>query len=761
MTSHPDPDQKSPAVAGTVSTGAGTWGPPPFATAAAEDIHRLAAAEHPYAFSVLGPHRVRKDRRDRLAIRVLLPGAQSVIVLPADGGGSLEAPVVHPVGFFEALVDPEARWERYRLRIRLPGGHEWECEDPYRFPRVLSDYDLHLLGEGNHLRSFERLGAHVTSLEGVRGVHFAVWAPNALRVSVVGQFNSWDGRRHPMRSLGGTGIWEIFIPGLAEGDTYKFEIRPRTGGFPTLKADPYAFRSELRPGTASIVHHLDGYRWGDAEWLAGRGRRNALEAPIAMYEVHLGSWMRGDGNRFLSYREVAPRLARYCQEMGFTHVELLPVQEHPLDASWGYQPLGYFAPTSRFGSPEDFMFFVDHLHQAGLGVVLDWVPAHFPRDDHGLRVFDGTAIYEHADPREGEHRDWGTLIFNYGRNEVGNFLLGNALFWLEKYHLDGLRVDAVASMLYRDYSRRPGDWIPNRYGGNENLEAIAFLKRLNEICHAQQPGVLTIAEESTAWTGVSRPTYLGGLGFSLKWNMGWMNDTLAYFSKDPVHRKYHHSNLTFSLLYAFSENFVLPLSHDEVVHGKRSLLDRMPGDTWQKFAGLRSLLTFQMAHPGKKLIFQGGEFGMGQEWNFDASIDWHLLDYHWHAGVQRMMRDILRLYREERALHEVDFEWTGFEWVDFHDAEASTLSFIRRARDPSDWVVVACNFTPVPRFGYVLGVGEGGHYRELFNSDSRYYGGSDQGNGAGATARAVPSHGRAWSLALTLPPLAIVILKKE
>src|SRR5262245_25482032 len=505
-------------------------------TVSPEDVRKIIKAEHHDPFSLLGPHRVRVDGQERTAIRLFVPRAEAVTILDPSGGPPVAAARIHAEGFFEAVVEPQRRPDAYRVRARLPGGHEWEFDDPYRFPPVLTDYDLHLIGEGTHLRNFERLGAHVMEVGGVSGVHFAVWAPNALRVSPVGNFNDWDGRRHPMRGLGRSGIWEIFIPGLAPGDLYKFEIRSRHGSFLGLKADPYAFRSELRPSTASVVHNLDRYVWEDGDWTADRARRNDLHGPISIYEVHLGSWMRGEGNRFLTYRELAHRLADYCREMGFSHVELLPIQEHPLDASWGYQPLGYFAPTSRYGSPEDFMYFVDYLHRKDLGVILDWVPAHFPRDEHGLRYFDGTHLYEHADPREGEHRDWGTMIFNYGRNEVRNFLLGNALFWLEKYHLDGLRVDAVASMLYRDYSRNPGDWIPNQYGGNENLEAISFLKRLNELCHAQHPGVLTIAEESTAWAGVSRPTYVGGLGFSLKWNMGWMNDILGYFSRSEERR---------------------------------------------------------------------------------------------------------------------------------------------------------------------------------------------------------------------------------
>ena len=740
--------------------------PPRFAgTVEMEAACRLLSAEHHDPFGVLGPHRIQTKDGDRLAIRVLAPGAESVQLFAADGSPPVTAPRVLDEGFFELITDAPpgggtGRWRLYRVRVAMPGGSTWEVIDPYQFSGILGELDLHLFAEGNHFRNFERIGAHLTECDGVKGVHFSVWAPNAQRVSVVGDFNGWDGRRHPMRNLGASGLWEIFIPGLCAGDIYKFEVRSAHGGFVALRSDPYALRCEMRPRTGSIVHVIDGYAWGDSAWMASRNKRHALDAPLAIYEVHLGSWMRGEGNTFLDYRGLAHRLADYRRDMGFTHIELLPILEHPFDDSWGYQPLGYFAPTSRYGSPEDFQYFVDHLHKNEIGVILDWVPAHFPRDEHGLRFFDGSHLYEHSDPREGEHRDWGTMIFNYGRHEVRNFLLGNALFWLEKYHLDGLRVDAVASMLYRDYSRREGEWIPNEFGGRENLEAISFLKRLNELCHAQHPGILTFAEESTAWPGVSRPTYLGGLGFSMKWNMGWMNDVLLYFSKDPVHRKYHHDNLTFSLLYAFSENFVLPLSHDEVVHGKGSLLDKMPGDTWQKFASLRSLLAFQAAHPGKKLLFMGQEFGQGREWSCRQSIDWHLLETDWHAGVQRMMRDLLHLYQSERSLHQVDFEWQGFEWVDCHDWEKSIVSFVRKARDPRDWVLVVCNFTPVARKGYRVGVHESGLYRELFNSDSQFYRGSNQGNGAGARSNPGPVQGRAHSIELTLPPSGVVILKR-
>jgi 1,4-alpha-glucan branching enzyme len=630
----------------------------------------------------------------------------------------------------------------------------------YLISQILTDFDLHLIGEGTHYKNYEKLGAHVREVNGVNGVHFAVWAPNAEVVCVIGDFNRWDGNNHKMKMLGSSGIWEIFIPGLSEGEVYKLNIQTKSGEV-LEKADPYAFSSEIRPKSASIVHDIDKYTWSDSKWLSQREQHNALDAPISMYEVHLGSWMRvpEERNRYLTYKELAKKLAEYVKDMGYTHVQLMPVTEHPLDASWGYQTIGYFAPTSRFGKPEEFMYFVDYMHQNGIGIILDWVPAHFPKDGHGLARFDGTCLYEHADPRKGEHQDWGTLIFNYGRNEVRNFLLSNALFWLDKYHIDGLRVDAVASMIYLDYSRQPGEWIPNQYGGNENLEAIDFLKRFNEVVHSTHPGVLTIAEESTAWTGVSRPTYLGGLGFSLKWNMGWMDDTLRYFSKDPIHRKYEHDNLTFSLLYAFTENFILVLSHDEVVHGKRSLLDKMPGDFQQRFANLRALYGYMYGHPGKKLLFMGGEIGQWWEWNHDESVHWHLLQYESHKGIQRYVRDLNRLYLSEPALYEVDFDYHGFEWIDFRDAEGSIISFVRRGKDPGDFLVFVYNFTPVARMAYRVGVPKSGFYKEVMNSDSWSYWGGNIGNFGGIWADEMSWHGRAASLSLTIPPLSMVVMK--
>jgi 1,4-alpha-glucan branching enzyme len=624
---------------------------------------------------------------------------------------------------------------------------------------MLSDFDLHLLGEGRHWKSYEKLGGQLETIDGVAGVTFAVWAPNADLVSVVGDFNGWDGGGHRMHKRIPSGIWELFVPGLGPGTLYKFRVH--ADGTHTDRTDPYGFAAEVPPRTASIVADLSAYRWQDGDWMADRASRNALTAPISIYEVHLGSWRRpgDDPQRWHTYADLELELVPYIVEMGFTHVEFLPPTEHPLSASWGYQTIGLFAATSRFGSPQAFMSLVDALHRAGIGVIIDWVPAHFPKDAHGLRRFDGTALYEHEDPRKGEHPDWGTLIFNYGRTEVANYLVSNALFWLDRYHVDGLRVDAVASMLYLDYSRKEGEWEPNCFGGRENLEAIEFLKTFNVQVHGHFPGTLTIAEESTAWPGVSRPTYLGGLGFSLKWNMGWMNDTLRYMRHDPVHRKYHHDELTFSLIYAFHENFVLPFSHDEVVHGKGSLLDQMPGDLWQKFANLRLLYTYMWCHPGKKLLFMGSEFGQWREWNFDASLDWHLLQHDTHRGLSKAMADLNGLVRREPALHQLDFDGRGFEWIDCHNWQDSVLAFVRRGENPDDFLVVCCNFTPVPREGYRLGVPSGGTYAEIFNGDSAWYGGTNLGNAGGLQAEPVPHHGRDHSVSLTLPPLAAVVLK--
>ena len=624
---------------------------------------------------------------------------------------------------------------------------------------MLTDYDLHLLGEGRHWKSYEKLGAQLETHDGVAGVNFAVWAPNADRVDVVGDFNGWDGSAHRMHKRIPSGIWELFVPGLSAGTLYKYRVH--SDGSASDRADPYGFGAEVPPRTASVVTDLAAYAWQDGDWMATRAAKNGLDAPLNVYEVHLGSWRRpgDDPHRWLSYADLERELVPYVLEMGFTHVEFLPPTEHPLSASWGYQTIGLFAATSRFGPPQALMSLIDALHRAGVGVIIDWVPAHFPRDGHGLRRFDGTAIYEHEDPRKGEHPDWGTLIYNYGRNEVANYLISSALFWLDHYHVDGLRVDAVASMLYLDYSRQEGEWEPNCFGGRENLEAIELLKQFNYQVHTQFPGVLTIAEESTAWPGVSRPTYTGGLGFSLKWNMGWMNDTLRFMRHDPVHRKYHHDELTFSLIYAFHENFVLPLSHDEVVHGKGSLLDQMPGDVWQKFANLRLLYAYMWCHPGKKLLFMGGEFGQWREWNFDESLEWHLCQFDSHKGLAKSVADLNHLVRREPALHQLDFEGRGFEWVDCHNWQDSVLVFLRRAADPADFLVVCCNFTPVPRENYRVGVPCAGVYDEVFNSDSAWYGGSNLGNAGGLLAVDVPHHGRECSLSLSLPPLAAIVLK--
>ena len=628
--------------------------------------------------------------------------------------------------------------------------------------QILTDYDLHLFNEGTHFRAWEKFGSHRATVDGVSGVHFAVWAPNADRVSVVGDFNRWDGRVHVMRSLASSGVWELFIPDLAEGACYKYEVRTRAGHL-LEKADPYARRFEVPPNSASVIWTEGRYEWGDEEWLHDRPSFAGWhDRPMSIYEVHLGSWRRipEQGNRYLSYRELADTLVPYVREMGFTHIELMPVMEHPFSGSWGYQVIGFFAPTSRFGTPDDFRYFVDVCHRHGVGVLLDWVPGHFPKDQHGLAQFDGTALYEHADPRQGEHKDWGTLIFNYGRNEVRSFLMSNALFWLEQFHIDGLRVDAVASMLYLDYSRKAGEWIPNQYGGRENLEAVTFLQQLNTETHGRVPGTITVAEESTAWPGVSRPTYVGGLGFTYKWNMGWMHDILQYTNEDPVHRRWHHGQITFSMLYAFTENFVLPFSHDEVVHGKRALLDKMPGDLWQKQATLRALYGYMFGHPGKKLLFMGSEFGQWREWNVDASLDWHLLDDSMHRGLQRWVHDLNHTYQREASLHQVDFEPSGFSWIDCNDNENSVISMIRRARDPQDFTVMVANFTPVPRPGYRVGVPDAGWYRELLNSDAAMYGGSNMGNGGGVEAVDQPSHGFAHSVAVTIPPLGFVMLKR-
>jgi len=666
-------------------------------------------------------------------------------------------------GLFEAIIPFSGALNDFAYRLRVHEGAEArEIVDPYQFGQLLTDFDLHLFSEGTHYRAWEKFGSHRITVDGVTGVHFAVWAPNAQRVSVVGDFNRWDGRTHPMRRLVAAGVWEIFVPDLPDGACYKYEVRTPAGQL-LEKADPFAQRFEVPPNSASVIWTDGRYSWGDGDWLRDRPSFGSWhERPMAVYEVHLGSWRRvpEQGNRYLTYRELAETLIPYVREMGYTHIELMPVMEHPFSGSWGYQVIGFFAPTSRFGTPDDFRYFVDQCHVHGIGVILDWVPGHFPKDQHGLAQFDGTSLYEHADPRQGEHRDWGTLIFNYGRNEVRTFLLSNALYWLEEFHVDGLRVDAVASMLYLDYSRTASEWIPNQYGGRENLEAVSFFQQLNTETHGRVPGTITVAEESTSWPAVSRPTYVGGLGFTYKWNMGWMHDILQFAREDPVHRRWHHGQITFSMLYAFTENFVLPFSHDEVVHGKRAMLDKMPGDLWQKHANLRALYGYMYAHPGKKLLFMGGEFGQWREWNVEASLDWHLLDDPLHQGLRRWVQDLNHTYQREASLHQVDFEPAGFSWIDCNDNENSVISLMRRARDPHDFTVMLANFTPVPRPAYRIGVPEGGWYRELLNSDGAMYGGSNVGNGGGVTADDQPSHGFDHSICVTVPPLGFVLFKK-
>lgn len=712
------------------------------------DSIKIIEARHHDPFSILGRHQKNKLTQ----IKVYMPYAESVFLEKAD------QPFQRITGtdFFEYTAENGELPKHYKLSWIDKDGQRHENYDPYDFPVQLSEFDRHLFGEGRHWHIYQKLGAHLHSVDDIEGVLFTVWAPNAGRVSVIGDFNLWDGRCHPMRNLGSSGIWELFIPGLKAGSLYKFEILNRESNEVLIKTDPYGQQFEFRPKTSSIVVDKDSYKWLDHRWMSHRASHDWLHEPMSIYEVHLGSWKRDAQGNFLNYRALATQLIDYVKEMGFTHIELLPVTEHPLDASWGYQTTGYFAPTSRYGTPDEFRYFIDTCHQNDIGVILDWVPAHFPKDYFALARFDGSALYEHEDPRKGEHRDWGTLIYNYGRNEVKNFLLSSAIFWLEEFHLDGLRVDAVASMLYLDYSRGPNDWIPNMYGGNENLEAIDFLKELNTVTHNQHPGTVIMAEESTSWPQVTRPTWTGGLGFSMKWNMGWMHDTLAYMSQEPIHRKYHHDQLTFGMLYAFTENFTLPFSHDEVVHGKGSLVNKMPGDEWQRFANLRLLYTYMYTYPGKKLLFMGCEFGQGTEWNFNRALDWYVLDYAHHRGVQTLIKDLNNLYKTHPALYSHDFDHHGFEWIDCHDVQQSIISYRRKNKHEDLFIIL--NFTPVTREHYRIGVPEAGDYTEIFNSDSAYYDGSNIGNDR------VQSEPVAWmnqphSISLTLPPLGAVILK--
>lgn len=728
---------------------------PTTANQLSEPAVRILEARHHDPFSYLGPQLL-PDKR--VAVRALVPRAHSLKVILKDGGGSFEADLLHENGLFEAVL-PATAWQKpYELEWQGQEGKIHRQEDAYAFGLCLGELDMHLFREGRHWKLFDHLGAHPRVINGVAGTQFAVWAPNARRVSVIADFNSWDGRVHPMRCRIEGGIWELFIPGVGLNAHYKFEM---IGGNGALfnKSDPFAFFSQHGPQTASLTWDYTRYRWRDEAWMSRRAALDQYHSPMSIYEVHVGSWKRSEGKegRWLTYVELADQLIPYVKDLGFTHIELMPVSEHPFDGSWGYQVGGYFAPTSRFGNPDEFREFVDRCHQAGIGVLVDWVPAHFPKDAHGLARFDGTSLYEHADPRQGEHADWGTLIFNFGRNEVRNFLIANALFWLEHYHIDGIRVDAVASMLYLDYSREHGQWVPNIHGGRENLDAIGFMKELNQQCYAQHPGVSVIAEESTAWGGVSRPVSTGGLGFGFKWNMGWMNDTLRYMQENPVHRKFHHGEATFSMLYAYDENFMLVLSHDEVVHGKRALLDKMPGDRWQQFANLRMFFAWMWTHPGKKLLFMGGEIGQWREWNHERGMDWEVLFGREHVGLQKLVRDLNALYTGNPALHTLDHSPGGFSWLDANDWERSIFAYVRQS-PAGERCYVAVNATPVPREGYRMGVARGGLYRELLNTDSEIYAGSNLGNGAGLTAQQVPWQGMPWSVVATLPPLATVVL---
>ena len=728
-------------------------------TIAKNDLDALVRREHPEPHSVLGAH----ASEGGVVVRALRPSAESVAVKPSRGK-SVPMTEIHPGGIFEAVIEDAELPLKYKLKVDYGSAGKFTIQDPYSFLPTIGELDLHLMGEGRHEELYERLGAHVIEHGGAQGTAFAVWAPAARAVSVVGEFNSWDGRLHPMRSMGTSGIWELFLPDVGAGQRYKYEILTQDGEV-LLKADPYAQETEVPPKTASVIH-TPGHVWSkkDAKFLSDRATDQPLAEPVSIYEVHLGSWRLNslEDNRPLTYAELADELSAYCEDMGFTHVELLPVMAHPFTGSWGYQVTGYYAPTPRYGSPDDLRAFIDKMHSKGIGVLLDWVPAHFPRDEFALARFDGTALYEHADPRRGSHPDWGTLVFNFGRYEVRNFLISNALFWLREYHVDGIRVDAVASMLYLDYSRREGEWVPNQFGGREDLDAVAFLKELNEVMYGREPGIISAAEESTAWPGVSRPTYLGGLGFGFKWNMGWMHDTLGYFQQDAIYRRYHHHELTFSLMYAFSENFVLPLSHDEVVHGKGSLYSKMGGgDHWQKLANLRALYAYMWAHPGKKLLFMGCELAQQAEWSHERSLDWHLLEQPEHAGMQSLVRDLNRLYRSEPALYELDSDPAGFWWLEPNDADNNVLAFARQSREGERVVVFIANLSPVPRENYRLGLPRSGRWREALNTDSSYYGGSDVGNLGGVQPEPIPWHDQPFSAEVTLPPLAALWLVPE
>lgn len=719
------------------------------------DVARLLAGVHDSPHSILGAHPVSAGDVPGVVIRAWHPVATGVDCIP-DGGEAVAMQRVEG-GLFAVFLPRATMPIRYRLRFQFAGGSTWERDDPYRFLPTIGDIDLHLFNEGTHQRLWEMLGAHPRTMDGVAGVSFAVWAPNAKRVSVIGEFCGWDGRLFPMRQVGGSGVFELFVPGLTAGTLYKYELLTREG-LPRVKTDPMAFKMEQAPETASIVVDLEQYEWNDDLWMRTRRDATPTREPMLIYECHLGSWARvpEENNRSLTYREIAPKLVEHVKALGFTHIELLPIMEHPFAGSWGYQVTGYYAPTSRFGSPDDFKFFVDTCHQADIGVILDWVPAHFPKDDWALRRFDGTALYEHQDPRLGEHPDWGTLIFNYGRNEVRNFLVANAVYWLDEFHADGLRVDAVASMLYLDYSREPGQWLRNRYGGRENLEAIDFLRQMTETVRTEQPGCITIAEESTAWPGVTKPVSEGGLGFTFKWNMGWMHDTLKYFETDPLYRRWHQDTLTFAMMYEYSEHFIMPLSHDEVVHLKKSLLEKMPGDDWQKLANLRSLLAYQYTRPGKSLLFMGTELAQSTEWNHDASLDWHLVNEPRQRGLMQFMRDLGRIYNERAPLWRRDHEPEGFSWIDVADRDNSVISYVRR--DGADHVVVVLNLTPIPREEYTIGAPAAGTYVQLLSSDDAAYGGSGYHTRERVTTERAPMHGYQQSMRLTLPPLGALVL---
>ena len=720
-----------------------------------EEMEAVINGDHGNVFAVLGIH---KDKGSKeVFIRAYQPHSKASELLDNNNNSLGFMTRLDDRGFYQINLGARENFA-YKFRIENDMGSVYEAEDPYRFPSFLGDMDIYLLAEGNHLQMYKKLGAHPAEMNGVKGVSFAVWAPNAKRVSVVGNFNNWDGRINVMRKHPTCGVWDIFIPGIGEGELYKFEVKTQED-YILVKSDPVAFYAEKRPNTASVVYDINHYDWNDGNWMNYREEHNSFDKPMSAYEVHLGSWRRKENNEYLTYRELADHLVPYVVNMGFTHVEFLPVSEHPFDGSWGYQVIGMFAPTSRFGNPDDFRYLIDKFHQAGISVIMDWVPAHFPKDGHGLNEFDGTHLYEHADPRKGEHTDWGTKIYNYGRTEVANFLCASAVYWLKEFHIDGLRVDAVASMLYLDYSRKNGEWIPNIYGGNENIEAIAFLRRMNELAYSEVKGAFTVAEESTGWPMVSRPTSMGGLGFGYKWNMGWMNDTLKYISHDPVHRKYHHGMLTFGLLYAFNENFILPISHDEVVHGKGSMLAKMPGDEWQKFANLRAYYGFMFTHPGKKLLFMGCEFGQDWEWNAEEGLRWFLLDYPMYKGMQNCVRDLNLMYKGNPPLYQQDFDYRGFEWIDHSNSDDSVIAYMRKGVNPGDYLIVISNFTPVVREDYRIGVNENCGYQEIFNSDDVNYWGSGVKNDGMMYAENQEWNCKPYSIRVKLPPLATIVLK--